>query len=251
MSDTYVFTLKMEILLEPTSNKLMVGDSTSRSTQVRNQGLVSEAYKWDKEEVSSDDNEMVEVKVLIALADDESRAVGKESAKNGEWVKISTIKCISEQIPNQKRKILGADHVNKDTFSCGQKDLVFIKYSSDDSNVFKLNVERPWFSDAEGLILPNHDTGRILPPESQVNVTDFSVTDYDSTNGCSRHMTGVKSYLHKYVEQLGPTVVFGDDSTCITEGYGSIKSNGIVFTKVAFVNHLKYNLDSWKGGIEH
>ncbi|GJX61947.1 hypothetical protein Tco_0294847 [Tanacetum coccineum] len=33
-------------------------------------------------------------------------------------------------------------------------------------------------------------------------------------SSCSRHMTGVKSYLHKYVEQPGPKVVFGDDSTC-------------------------------------
>ncbi|GJW66371.1 retrovirus-related pol polyprotein from transposon TNT 1-94 [Tanacetum coccineum] len=57
-------------------------------------------------------------------------------------------------------------------------------------------------------------------------------------------MTGVKSYLHKYVEQPGPKVVFRDDSTCTTEGYGSIKCNGIVFTKVAFVNSLKYNLIS-------
>ncbi|GJQ97550.1 retrovirus-related pol polyprotein from transposon TNT 1-94 [Tanacetum coccineum] len=63
-------------------------------------------------------------------------------------------------------------------------------------------------------------------------------------SGCSRHMTGVKSYLHKYVEQPGPKVVFGDDSTCTTEGYGSIKCNGIVFTKVAFVDGLKYNLIS-------
>ncbi|GJU73561.1 retrovirus-related pol polyprotein from transposon TNT 1-94 [Tanacetum coccineum] len=50
-------------------------------------------------------------------------------------------------------------------------------------------------------------------------------------SGCSRHMTGVKSYMHKYVEQPGPKVVFGDDSTCTSEGYGSIKCNGIVFTK--------------------
>nr|GEV26073.1 retrovirus-related Pol polyprotein from transposon TNT 1-94 [Tanacetum cinerariifolium] len=61
---------------------------------------------------------------------------------------------------------------------------------------------------------------------------------------CSRHMNGVKSYLYKYVEQPRPKVVFGDDSTCITEGYGSIKCNGLVFTKVAFVNGLKYNLIS-------
>ncbi|GJZ29622.1 retrovirus-related pol polyprotein from transposon TNT 1-94 [Tanacetum coccineum] len=59
-----------------------------------------------------------------------------------------------------------------------------------------------------------------------------------------RHMTGFKSYLYKYVEQPGPKVVFRDDSTCTTEGYGSIKCNGIVFTKVAFVVVLKYNLIS-------
>ncbi|GJS87606.1 hypothetical protein Tco_0770242 [Tanacetum coccineum] len=52
-------------------------------------GLVVEAYEWDKEYVSSDNNEMVEVKVLMALVDDENVVVGKESARNGEWVKIS------------------------------------------------------------------------------------------------------------------------------------------------------------------
>nr|GEW63559.1 hypothetical protein [Tanacetum cinerariifolium] len=60
-------------------------------------------------------------------------------------------------------------------------------------------------------------------------------------SGCSRHMTGVKSYLHIYVEQPRPNVVFRDDSTCITEGYGSTKCNGIFFTKVAFVNGLNGN----------
>nr|GEU85605.1 retrovirus-related Pol polyprotein from transposon TNT 1-94 [Tanacetum cinerariifolium] len=36
-------------------------------------------------------------------------------------------------------------------------------------------------------------------------------------SGCSRSMTGVKSYLYKYVEQPGPKVVFGDNSSCIIE----------------------------------
>ncbi|GJT71646.1 retrovirus-related pol polyprotein from transposon TNT 1-94 [Tanacetum coccineum] len=63
-------------------------------------------------------------------------------------------------------------------------------------------------------------------------------------SGCSWSMTGAKSYLHKYVEQLGPKVVVGDNSSCITEGYGSINYDGIVFSKVAFVNSLKYNLIS-------
>ncbi|GJX01557.1 hypothetical protein Tco_0185470 [Tanacetum coccineum] len=41
-------------------------------------------------------------------------------------------------------------------------------------------------------------------------------------SGCSRSMTGVKSYLHKYVEQPDPKVVFGDNTSCITKRYGLI-----------------------------
>nr|GEX35808.1 retrovirus-related Pol polyprotein from transposon TNT 1-94 [Tanacetum cinerariifolium]GEX37519.1 retrovirus-related Pol polyprotein from transposon TNT 1-94 [Tanacetum cinerariifolium] len=57
-------------------------------------------------------------------------------------------------------------------------------------------------------------------------------------------MTGVKSYLYKCVEQTHPKVVFGDNSSFINEGYGLLNCRGIVFTKVAFVNGLKYNLIS-------
>ncbi|GKC12699.1 hypothetical protein Tco_1009481, partial [Tanacetum coccineum] len=52
----------------------------------------AKASEWDEEEVSSNDNDMTEVKVLKALADDENVVVGKEIARNGEWVKISTRK---------------------------------------------------------------------------------------------------------------------------------------------------------------
>ncbi|GKA64747.1 hypothetical protein Tco_0764454 [Tanacetum coccineum] len=61
-------------------------------------------------------------------------------------------------------------------------------------------------------------------------------------NGCSRHMTGVKSYLHKYMEQPGPKVVFRDDSTCVTEGYGSIKCEEIRVYKfnLVYVESIKW-----------
>ncbi|GJW11247.1 hypothetical protein Tco_1577074 [Tanacetum coccineum] len=39
----------------------------SKAATIKNRGLIAEAYEWDEEEVSSDDNEMVEVKVLVAL----------------------------------------------------------------------------------------------------------------------------------------------------------------------------------------
>ncbi|GJW17182.1 hypothetical protein Tco_0024618 [Tanacetum coccineum] len=63
--------------------------SASKSSMVKNKGLIAEAYEWDKEEVSSDDNEMVKVKVLMALAEDENTVVGQDSARNREWVKIA------------------------------------------------------------------------------------------------------------------------------------------------------------------
>ncbi|GJU51230.1 hypothetical protein Tco_1220785 [Tanacetum coccineum] len=215
----------------------------------------------DEEEVSSDDNEMVEVKVLMALAK-ENDAISKVGARNGEWVKISmrtvhtlfeinlvhelnsckeqllvlkqakldfltmqhvntkilkenknlrtelkeltTItetwinssnkvnQRISEQIPSQKKRILGVDQLTEDPSSFGKKDLVFVKSSADDINVSIPGVERPWLSEAEGFILPNHVTGRKLPAESQRNttdpsvaVTDSSATNYDSTDESS------------------------------------------------------------------
>ncbi|GJZ21959.1 hypothetical protein Tco_0558998 [Tanacetum coccineum] len=64
---------------------------------IEEDGLVVEAYEWD-EEVSSYDNEMAVVKALMALADDESGAIGKESAKNDSCVKISIKKVNKVQV---------------------------------------------------------------------------------------------------------------------------------------------------------
>ncbi|GKC68055.1 hypothetical protein Tco_1100653 [Tanacetum coccineum] len=51
-----------------------------------------------------------------------------------------------------------------------------------------------------------------------MSVCDIKKPIWYLDSGCSRHMTGVKSYLYKFVEQPGPKVVFGDDSTYITDG---------------------------------
>ncbi|GJR44365.1 hypothetical protein Tco_1312468 [Tanacetum coccineum] len=67
-----------------------------------------------------------------------------------------------------------------------------VKNKADDTKVSIPGVERPWLSEAEGFILPNHDTGRILPIESQRNTTDplvvvidSSATDYESADESS------------------------------------------------------------------
>ncbi|GJW38443.1 hypothetical protein Tco_0064288 [Tanacetum coccineum] len=272
---------------------LLSSSASTKAATVKNKCLIAEAYEWDEEEVSSDDNEIVEVKVLMALAE-ENDVVSKEGAKNDKWVKISMRKvhtllkmednddrktyldylyidlnyveeqrnnllskhrdlvhelnpckeqllvlkqakldfltmqhvnteilkenknlrtelkeltaitetwlngsnkvnqCISEQIPSQKKRILRVDQLTEDPSSSRQKDLVFVKSSADDTKVSITGAERPLLSEAEGFILPNHDTGRILPAESQRNitnplvaVTDSSATEYDSADESS------------------------------------------------------------------
>ncbi|GKB33698.1 hypothetical protein Tco_0873099 [Tanacetum coccineum] len=141
----------------------------SKAATIKNKCLIAEAYEWDEEEVSSDDNEMVEVKVLMALAE-ENDDISKEDAKNGEWVKISMRKVhtLLEMEDNDDRK-------------------TYLDYL-----LSIPGVERPCLSEAEGFILPNHDTGRILPVKSQRNTTDPLVfvtnslaTDYDSMDESS------------------------------------------------------------------
>ncbi|GJU59494.1 hypothetical protein Tco_1237260 [Tanacetum coccineum] len=97
-----------------------------------------------------------------------------------------------EQIPSQKKRILGIDQLTKDPSSSGQKVLIFVKSLDNDTKVSIPSVERPWLSEAKGFIFPKHDTGRILLVESQRNITnpivaatDSSATDYDSVNESS------------------------------------------------------------------
>ncbi|GJZ76781.1 hypothetical protein Tco_0641453 [Tanacetum coccineum] len=66
----------------------------------------------------------------------------------------------------------------------------------------------------------------------------------DEYSGCSRYMTWVKHYLHRYSKESGPKVVFRDNSSGDTEGYGSMNYNGIAFIRVTYVNGLRHNLIS-------
>nr|GEW60577.1 hypothetical protein [Tanacetum cinerariifolium] len=74
-----------------TSNDLILyhdGLSDVKESRVMDLKLCYNTFKFKEEEVSSDNNEMVEVKVLMALAE-ENDAISKEGARNGEWVKNS------------------------------------------------------------------------------------------------------------------------------------------------------------------
>ncbi|GJU32617.1 MAK10-like protein [Tanacetum coccineum] len=72
---------------------------TPKTFQPKKKCLVAETFDWDEEEVS-DDEEVTEVKVLIALADDEL-SVGKNHARNSEWIDI-TIRKVERLNPDNK-----------------------------------------------------------------------------------------------------------------------------------------------------
>ncbi|GJT59119.1 retrovirus-related pol polyprotein from transposon TNT 1-94, partial [Tanacetum coccineum] len=128
--------------------------------------------------------------VLMALANDESVVLAKKVPRM--HVNIEILK--GNQ--NLRKELKELTSITETWLNSSNKfwatDLVFVKSSTDDTNVSIPNIERPWLSKAEGFNLPNHDTGRILPSESQVKVTDSSVdvtdslvTDYDSAKESS------------------------------------------------------------------
>nr|GEW01213.1 hypothetical protein [Tanacetum cinerariifolium] len=168
--------------------------SASKAVTIKNKVLIVEAYEWDKQEASSNDNEMVEVKVLMSLAE----KMMLSAKKAPEMVN-------GKQIPSQKKIILGVDQLTEDPSSSGQKDLVFVKSSVDDTKVSIPGVERPWLSEAEGFILPNHDTGRILPIESQRNTTFHS--DVATYSSVTMSQQAIFEILNDYfiLRLFGPT----------------------------------------------
>ncbi|GJX37471.1 hypothetical protein Tco_0250774 [Tanacetum coccineum] len=192
----------------PLPNQNHTQPRRSSSSLHKNKGLI-------------DDNEVMEVKALMALAKEERVSVSKECARNGEWVQISIRKvhtllklednderksvldylcidlnyvedqrnnllskhrdlaqtlntckeqllCISEQIPYQKKRILGVGQLTEDPSSSGLKDLVFIKSSVNNTKASILGVERPWLSEAKVAVIDSSETEYDSAEESSV-----------------------------------------------------------------------------------
>ncbi|GJT89209.1 hypothetical protein Tco_1070926 [Tanacetum coccineum] len=85
--------------------------------QPKHKGLVAKTFDWDEEEVF-DDEEVSQVKVLMALADDEL-TVGKSHARNGEWVEITI----------RKKKVLGGELFTESSSKMNENENLFIPTS--------------------------------------------------------------------------------------------------------------------------
>nr|GEV00085.1 hypothetical protein [Tanacetum cinerariifolium] len=93
-------------------------------------------YTVQDEEVSSNDNEVTEVKALMALVDEARVFVGKKRI----------------------------NQLTEDTSNSGLKDLVFVKSSADNSEVSITGSNKPKLSKAKDSTLSKHDTSKSVAP---------------------------------------------------------------------------------------
>nr|GEW91885.1 hypothetical protein [Tanacetum cinerariifolium] len=171
--------------------------SASSSFSSKNKGLIAESHDWDKEEVSSDDEE-TEVEALMVLTDEERISIGKESARNGKWTKITIKKvhtllemednddrksfldylCIDLNFVEEQRNNLSSKHRNllQELNACKEQLLVLKQAKLDLLTMYNLHNS----FEAEDFTLPNHDTDEVPSNKSQRNTTNPSAVVFDS-----------------------------------------------------------------------
>ncbi|GKE39014.1 retrovirus-related pol polyprotein from transposon TNT 1-94 [Tanacetum coccineum] len=112
----------------PFQPKLFHSSEHKPEPRQKQRSLIAETYDWDEEEMSSNDNEVTEVKAFMALADEERVSIGKESAKNGESIKISMKKVhtLLEMEDNDDRKSF-LDYLCIDVKYVEEKKQSFVK----------------------------------------------------------------------------------------------------------------------------
>ncbi|GJX58421.1 hypothetical protein Tco_0289811 [Tanacetum coccineum] len=153
---------------------LSPGASASSSILVKNKGLIAETCEWDEEDVSSDDNEVMEVKALMALAEEERVSISKECTRNREWVQISIRKHASTEILKENknlRKELNELKSITNTWLNSSKQVN--QRIIDNSKASIPGVERPWLSEAEVAVIDSSETEYDSAGKSSVCSTFF------------------------------------------------------------------------------
>ncbi|GJZ55189.1 hypothetical protein Tco_0610382 [Tanacetum coccineum] len=212
-------------------------------------GLIVESFDWDEESVSSDDEGTTKIRAFMAIAEDEP-SVGKADARS-DYTHVD-LQYVEDQRKNllNKFNLLKQELVNlenesqKDEISnlkkviekwtCSKVTLDQLLSEQIHSNIVKAlgGKDRARTSRREIYDDSTYDPPKLIGDSPKVDSSteqllltlmeeDYlkrSVWYLDS--GCSRHMTGVKQYLHRYSKEPGPKVVFGYDSLGDTEGYG-------------------------------
>nr|GEV60226.1 hypothetical protein [Tanacetum cinerariifolium] len=200
--------------------------------------LVSLVGNQDDEYVSSEDKGTTKFKAFMAIAEDEP-LVGKGDARSGQWVEITMKKTncfLSKYL--EIVKALGGKGRRKENSS--SKEVLFTKVdvsTSESAPMITSDSEDDVDNQAPLPPLPKLTRAEpseevkgiknqiLIPSDTSSLVSQASISktpkqkDYLKRvvwyldSGCSRHMTGVKQYLHRYSKESGPKVVFRDYSS--------------------------------------
>ncbi|GJW15301.1 retrovirus-related pol polyprotein from transposon TNT 1-94 [Tanacetum coccineum] len=243
-----------------------------KTFQPENKGLVIETFDWDEEEVFGEE-EVTQVKVNTLLSIDED--TDWQTYLKDELLILKQVKLDTVTFQIQNTELTKLNHALqeqlKEEKTINEKWLTSSKKVSQCIRTVTVSESKETTPSVPTEIL--RAKAKPFPPCTHYGFNDHRPDDCKNYPECEicgsyDHFTlghnrviqirggvlvessqsndssiGV-NYLHKYVEQPGPKAVFGDNSSCITEEYGSINYGGVLFTKVAFVNGLKYNLSS-------
>ncbi|GJZ60253.1 hypothetical protein Tco_0616069 [Tanacetum coccineum] len=128
-----------------------------KSFQPKNKGLVVETFDWDEEEVSNEE-EVTQVKVLVALSDDEL-TIGKSHARNGEWVdinirKVNTLLSMDEEADWQnylKDELLILKQAKLDavTFQIQNTELTKLNHALQEQLKVEKKINEKWLTSSK------------------------------------------------------------------------------------------------------
>ncbi|GKD52547.1 hypothetical protein Tco_1281523 [Tanacetum coccineum] len=254
--------MKMEILLEPTSNKLLVGYLKDGDGDGISQFL---RYQADSS-----------TEQLLLTLMDEVKGL-KRQIKIPSGTPLSSTHPSSSKASKQKtwfgpckhcgfRNNLFDDCYSKPKFStCGSTDHLtkkHLEHAAVKKTLSKLKAQshlKP--SPKKTLMIPkpfieckycgfndhHSDHCKFYPGCEVCDSIAHEASDCPKKHPNSRRpmiANRQSEPTKKYSKESGPKVVFGDDSLGDTEGYGSVNYNRITFTRVAYVNGLKHNFIS-------
>nr|GFA78073.1 retrovirus-related Pol polyprotein from transposon TNT 1-94 [Tanacetum cinerariifolium] len=162
--------------------------SASKSLMVKNKGLIAEVYERDDEEVSSDDNEMVEHKP--------ERMPTKYFEANYNKVKAK-LTGLSSSVSASKSLMVKNKGLIAEVYERDDEEV-----SSDDNEMVEVKVLMALADENVDVSKECARNGEYM--KIYMRKCDIRKPIWYLDSGCSRHMTGVKSYLHKNEEQPRP-----------------------------------------------
>nr|GEW03035.1 copia protein [Tanacetum cinerariifolium] len=203
--------------------------------QPKSKGLVAEIFDWDEEEVTEDEK-VTQVKVLMALADDEL-TVGKSHAQNGEWVditirKVNTILSMDEDADWQnylKDELLSLKQakLNAVAFQIPNIELTKLNHALQEQLKEEKKINEKWLTSLKQVsqcIRHNrviHIRGGVLAESSQSNESSIEVkcntygstihstSDHNEFDHFKREQNGVVERKNKTLIEAARTMLIG------------------------------------------